>query len=340
VEWHADAALPVTLRNVEALLPLPPLPAPGASPPPLASLPDAKADPKPEPASGLTKWWQGLREHLLPEASEVQGRRLRVDDPKAIPAWMRRVVESQEDKGHYDYEADKYIVEHRAGEKSLFDAAQATEVFKLPKPLGRRAFEVIGIPFERPGFYVVELASPRLGAALYGKEAPFHAQSSANLGVHLKLGRESSLVWVTSLDQGRPVAGAEVVVSDCEGKVYFEGQTGNDGVVGMNQTLPRTGSLPECLPWRRAFFVTARLGEDLELRHVRLGPGDLAVALQPSDGFVHRAEFGLHGLRPHLGAGRRDRAHEALRPAPSGHGDGAHRPVGPPGQAHRPPSGQ
>ena len=67
---------------------------------------------------------------------------------------------------------------------------------------------------------MVELASPRLGAALYGKEAPFHAQSAVlvtNLGVHLKLGRESSLVWVTSLDRGQPVAGAEVVVSDCEG---------------------------------------------------------------------------------------------------------------------------
>ena len=265
VEWHADAALPVTLRNVEALLPLPPLPAPGASPPPLASLPDAKADPKPEPASGLTKWWQGIRERLLPEPSEVQGRRLRVEDPKAIPAWMRRVVELQEDKGHYDYEADKYIVLHRAGEKSLFDATQATEVFKLSKPLGQRAFEIIGIPFERPGFYVVELASPRLGAALYGKDAPFHAQSAVlvtNLGVHLKIGRESSLVWVTSLDHGRPVAGAEVAVSDCEGKVYFEGKTSEDGTVRIAETLPRTGSLPECLPWRRAFFVTAQFGED------------------------------------------------------------------------------
>ncbi|MGH8573246.1 MAG: hypothetical protein ACREX8_11825, partial [Gammaproteobacteria bacterium] len=224
VELHADAALPVTLRNLEALLPLPPLPAPGASPPPLASAPDAKPTPEPEAASGLTKWWQGVRERLLPEASEVQGRRLRVEDPKAIPGWMRRVVELQEDKGHYDYEADKYIVEHRAGEKSLFEASQdkdkktSTEAFKLPKPLGRRAFEVIGIPFEKPGFYVVELASPRLGAALYGKEAPFHAQTAVlvtNLGVHLKLGRESSLVWVTSLDRGQPVAGAEVAVSDC-----------------------------------------------------------------------------------------------------------------------------
>jgi len=228
VELHADAALPVTLRNLEALLPLPPLPAPGASPPSLSAAPDAKPAPEPEAATGLTKWWQGLRERLLPEASEVQGRRLRVEDPKAIPGWMRRVVELQEDKGHYDSEADKYIVEHRAGEKSLFDATQATEVFKLPKPLGRRAFEVIGIPFDRPGFYVVELASPRLGAALYGKVVPFHAQSAVlvtNLGVHLKLGRESSLVWVTSLDQGRPAAGAEVVVSDCEGRVYFEGRT-------------------------------------------------------------------------------------------------------------------
>ena len=45
VELHADAALPVTLRNLEALLPLPPLPAPGASPPPLSAAPDAKPHP-------------------------------------------------------------------------------------------------------------------------------------------------------------------------------------------------------------------------------------------------------------------------------------------------------
>ncbi|MGH8567803.1 MAG: MG2 domain-containing protein, partial [Gammaproteobacteria bacterium] len=75
-------------------------------------------------------------------------------------------------------------------------------------------------------------------------------------------GRESSLVWVTSLDRGQPVAGAEVAVSDCGGKVFFEGKTGEDGTVRIAETLPRTGSFPECLPWRRAFFVTAQLGED------------------------------------------------------------------------------
>jgi antitoxin (DNA-binding transcriptional repressor) of toxin-antitoxin stability system len=39
-----------------------------------------------------------------------------------------------------------------------------------------------------------------------------------NLAVHFKLGRENALAWVTTLDQGRPVAGAAVQVSDCHGK--------------------------------------------------------------------------------------------------------------------------
>ena len=33
-----------------------------------------------------------------------------------------------------------------------------------------------------------------------------------NLGVHFKLGRENGLLWVTTLDRGRPVADAEVAV--------------------------------------------------------------------------------------------------------------------------------
>jgi hypothetical protein len=39
--------------------------------------------------------------------------------------------------------------------------ADTLQRFTLPKPNGRRAFEVIGIPLRQPGFYVVELASPR-----------------------------------------------------------------------------------------------------------------------------------------------------------------------------------
>ncbi|MGO4611210.1 hypothetical protein AB4142_33250, partial [Variovorax sp. 2RAF20] len=77
--------------------------------------------------------------------------------------------------------------------------------FILPKPNGRRAFEVIGIPLREPGFYVVELESPRLGAALNPKGRSAWVRSSAlvtNMAAHFKLGAQSSLVWVTSLDQG------------------------------------------------------------------------------------------------------------------------------------------
>jgi hypothetical protein len=58
-------------------------------------------------------------------------------------------------------------------ESSVFAGARAETLqrFTLPKPNGRRAFEVLGIPLREPGFYVVELASPRLGAALNPKGA-------------------------------------------------------------------------------------------------------------------------------------------------------------------------
>ena len=65
----------------------------------------------------------------------------------------------------------------------------------MPKPLGEKAFEVIGIPLKQPGFYVVELSSPRLGASLLGDNRTRYVATSAlvtNLGVHFKWGREGS----------------------------------------------------------------------------------------------------------------------------------------------------
>ncbi len=267
VELNADAALPVTLRNLEAVVPLPPLPKAGEEQKDLDSLPDAS-----EGEGGTVdqpwyqRWYHSLRERYWLQPAEINGRTLRVEDPNEIVGWMRRVKELQQAKGHYDWEADKYIVEHHPGEKSLFDADDKVETLKLPKPGGKRAFEVIGIPFQRPGFYLVELASPRLGAALYRKQAPYHAQTSVlvtNLAVHFKHGRESSLVWVTTLDKAQPVADAEVSVRDCGGTVYFEGTTDKDGVLRIERTLPQENQLPECFEYTRAYFVVARAGEDM-----------------------------------------------------------------------------
>ena len=64
-----------------------------------------------------------------------------------------------------------------------------------------------------------------LGSSLlderHGANRTMYVRTAAlvtNLGVHFKLGRENSLAWVTTLDKGSPVAGAQVRVSDCRGK--------------------------------------------------------------------------------------------------------------------------
>ena len=96
-----------------------------------------------------------------------------------------------------------------------------------------RATEVIGIPLPQRGYHVVEVESRILGNVLLANTAPMHARTGAlvtNLAVHFKLGRSSSQVWVTTLDRGRPVTGARVAVSHCNGKPLWTGSTDASGI--------------------------------------------------------------------------------------------------------------
>ena len=163
---------------------------------------------------------------------------LRVEGDAAIMAWMARLNryhESSIDIGGKPVETRSIGL--LAGEAGVRQVA-------LPAPDGgtkeARPFEVIGIPLPAPGFYVMELASQRLGAALLGKPAPMYVRTSAlvtNLAVHLKVGRENGAVWVTTLDGAKPVAGADVRISDCFGKPLWRGVTGADGVAMVPQQL-------------------------------------------------------------------------------------------------------
>jgi uncharacterized protein YfaS (alpha-2-macroglobulin family) len=134
--------------------------------------------------------------------------------------------------------------------------------FTLPKPNGRRAFEVIGIPLREPGFYVVELASPRLGDALNPAGRTAYVRSAAlvtNLAAHFKLGAQSSLVWVTTLDKGRPVAGARVEVRDCAARLLWSGASDALGVARIRKELPAS----RCKgAYGDGYFITARSGGD------------------------------------------------------------------------------
>ncbi|HEV2170694.1 MAG TPA: MG2 domain-containing protein, partial [Candidatus Binatus sp.] len=150
------------------------------------------------------------------------------------------------------------------------------------------AFEVMGIPLKRPGLYVVELKSTRLGTVLLGAPKPMYVPTAAlvtNLAVHFKQGQANSLVWVTALETGKPARGVNVAVADCHGTELWTGRTDARGLA-MVPTSDAFANLPQCdttpadresdyyshqvealSGMNRGLLVTARLGDDFSFVH-------------------------------------------------------------------------
>lgn len=261
IELKGDAMLPVTLRNLEAVV------QGRMASTARADDPESVAAEKAEVA---IDWLRKKMEASRSAGGNVPGAYSRVadGDVMAMIGWMRRLRQMEIDRWRYDEASQKSVQEYRVGQASIFEEGDRTRRLQVPKPGGARAFEVVGIPLRKPGFYVVELASPRLGAALLdGPGKPFYVQAAAlvtNLAVHFKWGREASLAWVTALDTGKPVAGAQVSVQDCSGKVHFRGTSDAQGRVRITAALPAQAQLPTCLgSYDRQLVVSARLGEDL-----------------------------------------------------------------------------
>lgn len=142
--------------------------------------------------------------------------------------------------------------------RSIFQPDESVRVLQLPGLSEAEGpdIELIGLPLEEPGLHVLEVASPRLGAALLATEDdpdPMMYVRSAvlvtNLAVHLKTGRDDVLVWVTTLDQGQPVPDARVALLSCDGRLVASGQTDHEGIwhadtpVDVNQWCDGTGML-------------------------------------------------------------------------------------------------
>ena len=243
------ALLPVTLRNVEALLPAQAL-QPGA----------------PAPAGKVSQ----LRPQTDADIIAWQRRLQRYDD-----YYVERKLAARDVKGPLPAALDGPDGDHgdqvQTRMLSLLDGQAGVKKLDLPQtPKGDpRPFEVVGIPLP-PGFSVVEIASPLLGQALldprHGAPRSMYVRTSAlvtNLGVHFKLGRENAVAWVTSLDKGQPVAGAQVRVSSCDGRELATATTGADGVAriaGLASEPPACGGEGE---WRNAYFVSARAQDEL-----------------------------------------------------------------------------
>jgi uncharacterized protein YfaS (alpha-2-macroglobulin family) len=193
-----------------------------------------------------------------------------------IVEWRRRLAEANRVDAQFDQTTEKWVVRRNGHAYSIFTDGDARRALSVPKPGGGKAFEVVGIPLSGPGFYVVELASPKLGAALLGAPAPYYVRTSTlvtNLGVHLKLGRESSLVWVTTLADATPVANAKVEVRDCSGATYWRGSTDASGIARIDRALPQRHTLPYCVSYEREYFVTARAGDDMAFTFSNWGEG-------------------------------------------------------------------
>jgi uncharacterized protein YfaS (alpha-2-macroglobulin family) len=238
IELKAGATLPVTLRNVE-----------------------------PEVAGHMAKPVDGGK----PVPGQVL--RLNKSDAGEIVEWMRRVAQSERVEYEPGEDGRPGTATYGAAQSMFKDVAGARAI-KVPKPGGARAFEVVGIPLRQPGFYTIELASPRLGEALLAGADPkakskpvYHVATTAlvtNLAVHFKQGRESSLVWVTALDSGEPAAKAAVSIQDCSGREYWKGATDARGVARVSIELPARETLPGCLDeYDRQYMVFARAAGDM-----------------------------------------------------------------------------
>ncbi len=176
------------------------------------------------------------------------------------------------DAGNSDLELLRWIArlrrdhDDRLGrEQPMLAAEPDARRADLPQLSGSapRATEVIGIPLPQRGYHVVEVESRILGAALLASQAPMYARTGvlvSGLGVHFKSGRTSSLVWVTTLERGRPVAGARVAVNDCQGAPLWSGSTDAAGIARIPRGFDnQRWDNPRCAN-SEGLFVTARSG--------------------------------------------------------------------------------
>ena len=210
----------------------------------------------------------------------IGGRTLRVSGDREVAEWLR-TVDKADDENIEDITDKQGEVIRRinhTGDTAILPAGDG-QPLSVALPGKGREFEVVGIPLAKPGFYVVELASPVLGRALLGRDAPRYVAAAAlvtNLSVHFKWGRERSLAWVTRLDDGKPASGAAVRITDsCTGQVLARGTTDKAGGLMVPPGLPEPQTYGSCenegSP--HPLMVSASVGDDWSFTLTDWGEG-------------------------------------------------------------------
>ncbi|HSL91775.1 MAG TPA: MG2 domain-containing protein, partial [Candidatus Limnocylindrales bacterium] len=254
IELSPEPLLPVTLRNLEAEVTTRMLDVDGAEGE--TSTGDRKEEDGTsavgagDGSTGRADTFEGVTGRVL----EVPTAR-----PDRIVQWLHRVEAAQRIRS-WDDARDRR-------DESVLQGARGVREFKVPKPGGAKAFEVVGIPLRKAGFYIVEMESRILGTSLLGADKPMYVPAAAlvtDLSAHFKWGRESSAVWVTSLSTGKPVAGARIAVNSPDGKLVWEGATDGKGIALIRKELPDPRFMGnwKCEP-HCGYFVSARTENDM-----------------------------------------------------------------------------
>ncbi len=267
VELHGDATLPVTVRNLESEITTRMLDVGNAEKGIIEKTKEELLDSAikiGESVGSILPGDKNYKDKTVVDGLKGRLQKIRMEREESIIGWLRKVASAKR-------------------EESILKKESGPKLFSVPKPAGSKEFEVIGIPLKEPGFYVVEMESEALGSVLLGKQKPMYVPTAAlvtNLSAHFKWGKESSLVWITTLDKAEPVKGASVSVTDCNGKLLWEGKTDGNGVADIKTQLPDESNIPRCSSevnygesWQTlgginyGLFVFAKSGKDMTFVH-------------------------------------------------------------------------
>lgn len=146
--------------------------------------------------------------------------------------------------------------------KSVFGSSDDLSKLDLPglDDISSPEIELLGIPIAEPGLHIIEIASPELGKSLLDDDNNMYVRTAVlvtNLAVHIKTGRDDILAWVTSLDDGKPVANADIQVLDCTGELLLTGKTDANGIWHEKQYFDNYQYCDET--GMSGLFVTARI---------------------------------------------------------------------------------
>ncbi len=151
----------------------------------------------------------------------------------------------------------------------------------LPTAGGPLAFA--GLPLTQPGLWLVELDSPLHRAAHPGARNPTAPRATlvqiSDLNVTARIStRGRSLLWVTGMATGKPLADVSLAIYDCDDREVWRGSSAADGSASFDVRTNCAGS-----DYSRTYRVVARKADDMAVLHLQ----HIWNASQPVPGIAH-----------------------------------------------------